>query len=122
MVFMTRSILLIDDDDRFRVLAGAAVRAAGFGRVYEASSASTGREAAARLRPDAALIDIGLPDGDGLALARDLSALLHDLRIVVISAEASAADDLLAERAGAVGFVAKEELDGAVLRELLGGA
>lgn len=117
---MARSILLVDDDDGFRSLAVGTLRAAGLERVYEASTAAGALTAAAELRPDAALIDIGLPDGDGFQLARELAALPHPPRVVLISADVDAADDAAARRAGAVGFVAKEDLEGARLGRLLG--
>lgn len=121
MPFVTRSILLVDDDDHFRRLARATVRAAGFDQVHEAASAAEGREAAVRLRPDVVLIDVGLPDGNGVELARELTAVHDDLRIILISADAGAADPALARQAGAVDFLVKEDLDGARLSELLGG-
>jgi hypothetical protein len=42
--------------------------------------------------------------------------------VVLISADADAADEAAAQRVGAIGFVAKEELDGARLRRLLDGS
>ena len=36
---------------------------------------ATGLAATTELRPDAVLVDVGLPDGDGIALARELAAL-----------------------------------------------
>lgn len=117
---MARSILLVDDDDGFRSLAVCTVRAAGLDPVHEASTVAGALTAAAKLRPEAALVDIGLPDGDGFQLARELAALPDPPRVVLISADADAADDAAAQRAGAVGFVAKENLEGARLRRLLG--
>lgn len=121
MPSVTRSILLVDDDDRFRRLASATVRTAGFDHVYEAATVSEARNAAARLRPDVALIDVGLPDGNGADLASELAAMRHDLRIILISADAGAGDSARARQVGAVDFLVKEDLDGARLSELLGG-
>ena len=118
---MARSVLMVDDDDGFRSLAVGMLCAAGHDRVYKAGTVAGALTAAAELRPDVALLDIGLPDGDGLQLACELAALPDPPRVVLISADAGAADDAAAQRVGAVGFVAKEELGGAQLRRLLDG-
>src|SRR5829696_7941952 len=72
---MAGSVLIVDDDQVFRGLARRMVVAAGLAVVAEASTVAEALAAAGRTRPDAALVDVGLPDGDGVALARELSAL-----------------------------------------------
>ncbi|HJS94679.1 MAG TPA: response regulator [Solirubrobacteraceae bacterium] len=119
---MAVSLLLVDDDDAFRSLAVGILRAAGHRDVYEAKSVAWALRAAAELRPAAALVDIGLPDGDGFALARELARLPDPPRVVLISADADAGDEAAAQRVGAIGFLAKEELEGARLRRLLDGS
>jgi len=79
-------------------------------------------ERSAELRPDAVLVDIGLPDGDGFVLARQLSALPWRPRVVLISSDSDGANSAAARRMGAVGFVPKDELLGAQLRRLISGA
>jgi CheY-like chemotaxis protein len=119
---MAASVLLVDDDDAFRSLAVGMLRSAGHERVYEARTVADGLRAAAELQPDVALVDIGLPDGDGFQLAGEIAELAEVPRVVLISADANAADDAAAQRVGAIGFVAKQELEGARLRRLLGGS
>jgi CheY-like chemotaxis protein len=116
---MAVSVLVVDDDAGFRSLAVGMLRAEGHDRVYEAATVAEALRQAARAAPEAALVDIGLPDGDGVALARALAAPPRATRVVLISADADASDDLTAASVGAVGFVAKEEQD-TWLRELLG--
>jgi CheY-like chemotaxis protein len=118
---MAVSVLVVDDDDGFRSLAVGMLRAAGHDRVYEAATVAEALSEAARSAPEAALVDIGLPDGDGLALARQLAAPPRATRVVLISADGDATDDAAAQSVGAVAFVAKEDLEEACLRELLGG-
>src|SRR4051794_1689922 len=117
---MAVSVLLVDDDPVFRRLARKLLIAAGLGVVGEAASVAAATLAAADLRPDAALIDVGLPDGDGIALAGQLSALPWRPRIVLTStdADAASADDV--RRSGAERFVPKSELPQAPLLALLG--
>jgi CheY-like chemotaxis protein len=95
------------------------LRAAGFAHAYEASTVARALTAAAELRPDVALVDIGLPDGDGFELADELARLPDPPRIVLISADADAATNVVARRVGAVGFVAKQELDAGRVHGLL---
>ena len=58
----------------------------------EAAGVSQGLAAAQALRPDAALVDVRLPDGDGIALAGELARLPWSPRIVVVSTETGPAD------------------------------
>jgi CheY-like chemotaxis protein len=117
---MARSVLVVDDDPVFRDLARRVLAEEGLVVVAEAESLATAVDAAHALRPDAALIDIGLPDGDGLTLARRLSELPWRPRVVLTSSDpdAASAEDL--RRSGAGAFVVKHELPNAPLERLLG--
>ena len=72
--------------------------------------------------PDAVLVDVGLPDRDGVSLAGDLVALSWRPRIVLTSTDPDATSPDAARRLGASGFVPKHELPGAGLDLLLHGA
>jgi DNA-binding NarL/FixJ family response regulator len=113
------SVLVIDDDRVFRGLARRMLDACGLVVVGEAGSVATGVAAAMELRPAAALVDVGLPDGDGIALARTLSELPWGPRVVLTSTDPDAisADDV--RRCGADAFIAKHELPNAPLARLL---
>ena len=63
---MPCSVLVVDDDASFRDLAPRVLAAWGYEVVGEAGSVEEALARAAELSPDAALVDIGLPDGDGL--------------------------------------------------------
>ena len=80
--------------------------------VGEAGTYAEGAAAAAELRPDAALVDVGLPDGDGLELAAHLVALPWRPRVVVASSDPDATSTEAVQRFGAIGFMAKEALAG----------
>jgi CheY-like chemotaxis protein len=117
---MANSVLVIDDDAVFRGLARRILADCGLTVAGEAENAAAGRAATAKLKPKAALVDIMLPDGDGVALARELSALPWRPRVVLTSSSADAAGREEINRSGAVAFVPKAELPGAPLDHLLG--
>jgi DNA-binding NarL/FixJ family response regulator len=81
----------------------------------EAGTATGAAEQAEQLRLDALLIDVGLPDGDGVALAVELIALPWRPRVLLtsINPEAVAPGDVSAS--GALGFLAKQDLPDAPL-------
>jgi DNA-binding NarL/FixJ family response regulator len=111
---------VVDDDAEFRQLAGRLLAASGLTVVGEADSVAAAVAAAARLEPSAALVDVELPDGDGIALARELAALAWHPRIVLTSINADIATTEEAQRAGARAFVNKADLPNAPLAQLLG--
>jgi DNA-binding NarL/FixJ family response regulator len=111
-------VMVVDDHDGFRAVARRLLEADGWQVVGEAADGGTAIEAAAALRPDLVLLDIGLPDLDGFAVAERLAAA-GVTNIVLVS---SRGRDAYVERLGstaALGFIAKGDLDGAVLRRLL---
>jgi CheY-like chemotaxis protein len=116
---MPVSVLIVDDDPVFRRLAGRLVAAGGLVVVAEADTVAAAMEVACAVRPDAALVDIGLPDGDGVALARQLVALPWRPRVVLTSTDPQAASLEDVRRSGAAAFVAKYELPKAALERLL---
>lgn len=79
---MPLRVLLVDDDERFRVAACRALHADGIDVVAEVSNGLDVVSAAARWQPDVVLLDIDLPDIDGLEVARRL--LTEDPGPVVI--------------------------------------
>ena len=116
---MSVSVLLVDDDASYRRVASELLDARGYRVVGEAATA---REAVVRTReldPDAIVLDVGLPDGDGISIAGGLSGRSDSPRILLVSTDPDAvsADDLRA--CGAVGFVAKARLVGADLDRYL---
>ena len=122
MPAMAQRVLVVDDDPAFRGLAEHLLIAFGLALAGEADSVAAAVAAAGALRPDAVLVDVGLPDGDGIALAAVLAALPWHPRIVLTSTDAEAASAADVLRSGASAFVPKEQLPNAALHRLLGGA
>jgi DNA-binding NarL/FixJ family response regulator len=120
MARMSGSVLVVDDDPAFRRLAEHMLAAVGLDLAGEADTAKAAISAAGTLRPDAVLVDIGLPDGNGIALARELAALPWRPRVVLTSTNAEAATPSEVRRSGAEAFVPKDALPSVALDDLLG--
>jgi two-component system nitrate/nitrite response regulator NarL len=114
------SVLLVDDDLTFRSLATRILKSLGFDVVATAHDAAAAIAAANALRPEAALVDVGLPDRDGVDLASELAALPWHPRVVLTSTDWDTAAFVEAAGEGcALPFIPKEELPTAPLRRLL---
>jgi DNA-binding NarL/FixJ family response regulator len=116
---VTGSVLLIDDDPAFRRLARQTLSGSGLTVVGEAATAAAGISAARSLEPEIMLVDVGLPDGDGISLARELSALPWGPRVVLTSVDPDAASPEEVRKSGAIGFVPKQDLPGSGLDMLM---
>jgi DNA-binding NarL/FixJ family response regulator len=114
------SVLVVDDDAAFRGLAQRVLAGFDLAVIGEAGTVAAALVAAARLRPTAVLVDVGLPDGDGVALARELVALPWHPRVVLTSSDAGAAGAQDVARSGAAAFVPKDQLPNTALDRLLG--
>ena len=115
---MTR-VLIADDDDLMR--AGLVELLTADPKIEIVGQASTGREAvdqASRLAPDVVLMDVRMPDLDGIAATRELAREAPEAKVLILAAFEQ--DDYVfgALRAGASGFLLKrtrpEELIAAV--------
>jgi DNA-binding NarL/FixJ family response regulator len=116
---MPRRVLVVDDDPVFRSLARRTLSADGLVVVGEADSVATATAAAQELQPEAVLVDVGLPDGDGITLARALTALPWRPVVVLTSTDPDAATAEDVRSSGANAFVPKDDLPNAQLEQLL---
>lgn len=114
-----RSVLLIDDDPAFRRLARRTLTDTGLAVVGEAGTVAAAGSAARSLKPEIMLVDVGLPDGDGITLARELAALPWRPRVVLTSIDPDAASPEDVRHSGASGFVPKQDLPGTGLALLM---
>jgi CheY-like chemotaxis protein len=115
------TVLIVDDHEDYRRSASALLEAEGFAVVGEAADGAAAIEAAERLRPEVVLLDIQLPDIDGLRVAERLAATPDPPppEVVLISSRAATAYGSRLEEAPARGFIAKRELSGAALAALV---
>ncbi|MEP6980807.1 MAG: response regulator transcription factor, partial [Nakamurella sp.] len=110
---------IVDDDPGFRDLATRILTGWGHRVVGEAGSVAEALTRAGELRPDTALVDIGLPDGDGFFLTEQLRAMSWPMRVILTSSDADQVNAGAARRSGASGFLPKDDLTGPALRLLI---
>jgi len=98
-------ILIVEDEAQIRILLRAALQRAGY-RVVEAATARQALNAKAIDNPDLILLDLGLPDRDGLEL---VAALRPDpsVRLIVVSAREQTEQKVAALDLGADDYVTK---------------
>lgn len=98
-------ILVIEDEPQMRRFLRAALDAEGFA-IEEAASAREGLAMAANRRPDAMILDLGLPDLDGVEVIRRVREQ-SAVPVIVLSARAQEQDKVAALDAGADDYVTK---------------
>ena len=99
-------LLLVEDDQAFRQRLAVTLERRGF-EIGAASGVSEAREVMARLKPDYAILDMRLTDGNGLDLVTELRVLNPSIRIVVLTGYGNLATAVAAIKAGAVDYLAK---------------
>lgn len=97
--------VLIEDEPQIRRFVRAALEAEGW-LVFEADTARDGVRDAATRKPDLLVVDLGLPDGDGLDVIRDVRSW-STVPIVVLSARSDESDKIGALDAGADDYLTK---------------
>jgi len=115
-----RRVLIIDDHAAFRAAAREVLERRGFAVVAEADGAKTGVEAAERVGPDAVVLDINLPDGNGIDVCRVLTESNPALVVLLVSADER--NGRWASDCGAAAFLPKARLASADLGVLYGSA
>jgi two-component system chemotaxis response regulator CheY len=100
-------VLIVDDADFIRMMLTRIIEAAGHEVVGEAIDGDEALERYPDLRPDVVILDITLPQRDGLTVLRELRALDPGARVVMCSAHGQSATVLDSIQLGARDFVVK---------------
>jgi two-component system, NarL family, invasion response regulator UvrY len=114
-----RSVLVVDDQAPFRLAARAVLRRLdGFEFAGEASSGPQAIDLVDLLHPSLVLMDINMPEMNGIEATRRIVAGHPDIAVILCSTHDP--NDLPAEAAasGAIAYVSKEHLAADTLREL----
>src|SRR5688572_23974815 len=99
------TMLVVEDDPAIRRLIHAGLGEAAI-RIVEASTASEGIELAARRKPDVILLDLGLPDGEGMGVLKAVRSW-SSVPVIVVSAREQEDLKIAALEAGADDYVTK---------------
>jgi DNA-binding NarL/FixJ family response regulator len=120
---MVSSVLIVDDDPGFLALAARVLTGLGIEVVGRAPDAATALMLAEDVRPEGALVDVGLPDRDGIDLAYELAALPWQPIVVLTSSDADAGG-AIGSRPGvpSIPFVPKDRLTNGALPRHFGRA
>ncbi|RYY64179.1 MAG: two-component system response regulator KdpE [Comamonadaceae bacterium] len=97
--------LLVEDEPQIRRFVRAALEQEGW-QVHESVSMARGLIDAGTRRPDLIVLDLGLPDGDGVDYLRDLR-VWSQVPVIVLSARTDEADKIAALDAGADDYLTK---------------
>ncbi|MEO8486286.1 MAG: response regulator [Betaproteobacteria bacterium] len=105
MTDLSPTILLVEDEPEIRRFLRTSLSSEGY-RIVESASGSRGAVDAATHKPDLAIVDLGLPDMDGVAVIRRIRAW-SPMPIIVLSARVHERGKLEAFEAGADDYVTK---------------
>lgn len=101
----TPRVIIVEDEANLRRFVRLALEAEGC-EVHEADSVRRGLIEAGTRKPDLLILDLGLPDGDGIELIRDLRTW-SDIPVIVLSARTAEAEKVTALDAGADDYLSK---------------
>lgn len=119
---MAPTVLVVDDDPAFRRIVVRLLRLRGVEVVADVPDAAAALAAVHRHRPDGVLLDVNLPDQDGIRLSRTLTGRAGAPVVVLTSSDAAGCPDVAVAGCGARAFVAKDRLPGADLQGLFSAA
>lgn len=106
-----KTLLIVEDDHLLRdSLVRVTRESSPDWQVLAADSVAAAREAARRERLDAVFLDLGLPDGDGLVLIRELRDAHPSCEVLVITVFAEEQRVISSLEAGASGYILKSDL------------
>jgi two-component system cell cycle response regulator DivK len=103
-----KTILVVDDDDQNRKLFRLVLTHAGY-NVIEASTGTRGIELAKTHRPHLILMDVHLPDIDGLEATVRIKSdpVMEEIPVLAVTAYSMKEDEERAARAGCAGYITK---------------
>jgi DNA-binding NarL/FixJ family response regulator len=112
------TVLIVDDHPAFRAAARAILEADGFQVIAESTTGGDALEAVERVQPALVLLDICLPDIDGIEVAGLLTAADRERAVILVSSRDASDCEPLVAQCGARGFIPKAELSGSAVAAL----
>lgn len=102
---MPKTILLVDDENVFRNRVARALRDRGY-QTLEAENLAQARDAIAE-KPDFAVLDLRLPDGNGMSLLSDFQQYSPQTKVVLLTGYGTITSAVHALKSGAVHYLTK---------------
>jgi DNA-binding response OmpR family regulator len=102
----TKKLLLVDDEPELLKMVTAILKDDGFENIVSAASVKEGTAVAESEKPDLAILDVMLPDGDGFSLMEQMRSFT-DVPIIFLTAKDEAADKLAGLGLGADDYIVK---------------
>lgn len=99
------TILVVDDDEAVRRFLRTVLKGQGYD-IVDAPTVAAGIDAVAQVQPDVVLLDLGLPDGEGVEVLRAMPAHRH-VPVIVLSARGQEGDKVVALDSGADDYLTK---------------
>ncbi|MCZ7533038.1 MAG: response regulator transcription factor [Acidimicrobiia bacterium] len=99
-------ILIVEDDERIGSSLLRALNGSGYDTAWE-QTGQAGLDAVAERRPDLILLDLGLPDGDGIEVCGHILDIDPSISVVMLTARDEELDVVVGLDAGAIDYVAK---------------
>ena len=112
------SILLVDDNPDLLTLVTDNLRTAGYKNVCTAADCAAARAAFAAHRPDLMILDINLPDGNGFELCKLIKPQHPDTIVIFLTANDQESDQIRGYEVGAVDYITKPFVIGALQRKI----
>nr|WP_289186657.1 response regulator transcription factor [uncultured Dubosiella sp.] len=101
-----KKILIVDDEPELLKMVEAILKDEGFARLVSATSQKEGIEVAKAEKPDLAILDVMLPDGDGFSLMESIRTW-SDMPVIFLTARDEAMDKLAGLGLGADDYITK---------------
>ncbi|HEY8422562.1 MAG TPA: response regulator transcription factor [Thermoclostridium sp.] len=114
----TKKILIVDDEREIRNMIDVFLRKEGFTRIYHAFNCAEALEVCMSTKPDLAILDVMLPNGDGFSLLSSLRKI-SNMPVLFLSARGEDEDRILGLGLGADDYIVKPFLPRELILRLM---
>ena len=108
-------VLIVDDNEMMRSVLRLTIQSDAYEVVGDASCCRTGMEQINRLRPDVAILDVHMPNGNGLDMFKEIKEIFPQMVVLMVTASSERETVQTAMQEGADGFIIKPFKSGTVL-------
>lgn len=113
-----KKLLIVDDERDIRNMIDGFLRKEGFTRIYHASNCAEALSVCSAVKPDIAVLDVMLPDGDGFSLLSSIRKV-SDIPVIFLTARGEDEDRILGLGLGADDYIVKPFLPRELILRIL---